>query len=169
MDLRREVALHRGTAQFARWTAGGSRLEEQVQASTSVPGWFWGAAGLALLFEAFGCVMYLTQVTTDPATLPIDQQAMWNATPVWIVGAYAVAVWVGLVGAVLLLMRRKAAVPVLLVSLVAVVVQFGGVMLVPALRQVTPDDAFTLPIVIIVACYAIFMLSRLAGRRGWLR
>ncbi len=144
-------------------------MDEQVQASTSVPGWFWAAAAMALLFETFGCNTYLTQVTTDPASLPIDQRAMWNATPPWIVGAYAVAVWVGLIGATLLLMRRKLAVPVLLVSLIAVLVQFGGVMLVPALRQVTPDDAFTLPILIIAACYAIFMLSRLAGRRGWLR
>ncbi len=144
-------------------------MDEQVRTSTSVPGWFWAAAGLALLFEAFGCFMYLTQVTTDPVSLPIDQRAMWNATPPWIVAAYAVAVWNGLIGALLLLMRRRLAVPVLLVSLIAVLVQFGGVILVPALRQVTPDDAFTLAIVIIVACYGIFMLSRLAGKRGWLR
>ena len=144
-------------------------MDEQVQSSSAVPAWFWVAAGLALLFEAFGCFTYWAQVTTDPASLPIDQRAMWNATPAWMVGAYAVAVWVGLIGAVLLLMRRKLAVPLLLVSLIAVLVQFGGVMLVPALRQVTPDDAFTLPILIIAACYAIFMLSRLAGRRGWLR
>jgi len=144
-------------------------MDEQVQASTSVPGWFWAAAGLALLFEAFGCVMYLTQVTTDAASLPIDQRAMSNATPSWMVAAYAIAVWTGLVGAILLLMRRMLAVPVLLVSLIAVLVQIGGVMLVPALRQVTPDDAFALPILITVACYSIFMLSRLAGRRGWLR
>ena len=144
-------------------------MDEQVPSSSAVPAWFWVAAGLALLFEAFGCFTYWAQVTTDPASLPIDQRAMWNATPAWMVGAYAVAVWVGLIGATLLLMRRRLAVPVLLVSLIAVLVQFGGVMLVPALRQVTPDDAFTLPILIIAACYAIFMLSRLAGRRGWLR
>ncbi len=144
-------------------------MDEQVQGSSAVPAWFWVAAGLALLFEAFGCFTYWAQVTTDPANLPIDQKAMWNATPAWMVGAYAVAVWVGLIGATLLLMRRRLAVPLLLVSLIAVLVQFGGVMLVPALRQVTPDDAFTLPILIIAACYAIFMLSRLAGRRGWLR
>ncbi len=144
-------------------------MDEQVQGSSAVPAWFWVAAGLALLFEAFGCFTYWAQVTTDPANLPIDQKAMWNATPAWMVGAYAVAVWVGLIGATLLLMRRRLAVPLLLVSLIAVLVQFGGVMLVPALRQVTPDDAFTLPIAIIAACYAIFMLSRLAGRRGWLR
>ena len=142
-------------------------MDEQTQ--STVPGWFWIAAVLALLWESIGCFMYVTQVTTDPAALPIDQRAMWNATPPWIVGAYAIAVWVGLLGAVLLLMRRSLAVPLLLVSLIAVVVQFGGVLLVPALRQVTPDSAYTFPIIIIVICYGIFMLSRDARKQGWLR
>ena len=164
-----KVVLRGLRAQFARGMQGDFGMDEQGRESIAVPGWFWAAAGLALLFEAFGCVMYLMQVTTDPNSLPIDQRAMWSATPPWIVGAYAVAVWIGLIGAVLLLMRRRLAVPVLLVSLVAVLIQFGGVMLVPALRQVTPEDAYTLPIAIIIACYGIFMLSRLADRRGWLR
>jgi hypothetical protein len=142
-------------------------MDEQAQ--STVPAWFWIAAVLALLWEAIGCLMYVMQVTTDPASLPIDQQAMWNATPPWMVGAYAIAVWVGLIGAILLLMRRKLAVPLLLVSLVAVVVQFGGVLLVPALREVTPDSAYTFPIIIFVVCYGIFMLSRHARKHGWLR
>ena len=72
------------------------------------------SAGLALLFEAFGCCMYLAQVSADRAALPLDQRAMWDATPTWMVAAYAIAVWVGLAGAALLLLRRKLAVPVLL-------------------------------------------------------
>lgn len=142
-------------------------MNEQTQ--STVPGWFRIAAVLALLWEGFGCAMYLMQVTTDPASLPIDQRAMWNATPPWMVGAYAIAVWVGLVGAVLLLMRRKLAEPLLLISLLAVVVQFGGVLAVPALREVTPDSAYTLPIVIFVVCYGIYMLARRARKQGWLQ
>ena len=142
-------------------------MDEQAQ--SEVPVWYWMAAALALLWEVFGCFMYVSQVTADPASLPIDQRAMWEATPPWITGAYAVAVWVGLLGAALLLLRRKLAEPLLLVSLIAVVVQFGGVLLVPAIREVTPDSAYTLPIVIFLVCYGIYMLSRLARKRGWLR
>jgi hypothetical protein len=141
----------------------------EVQTQSTVPGWYWIAAVLALAWECIGCFMYVTQVTTDPATLPIDQRTMWEATPPWIVAAYAIAVWVGLVGAVLLLMRRKLAEPLLLVSLLAVVVQFGGVLLVPAIREVTPDSAYTFPIVIFVVCYGIWMLARRARKQGWLR
>jgi len=152
---------------FAAGTQGAT-MQEPRQAS-AIPGWFWAAAGLALLFEAFGCFMYLAQVTMDHASMPLDQRAMWDATPTWMVAAYATAVWVGLVGAALLLMRRKLAVPVLLVSLVAVVLQFSGLFLVPQLRQTIPDTALTVPIAIIVVSYLIFLLARLANRRGWLR
>ena len=144
-------------------------MDDRMTATTAVPTWFWIATGLALLFEATGCFMYLAQVSADRATLPLDQRAMWDATPAWMVAAYAVAVWVGLAGAALLLMRRKLAVPLLLVSLLAVVVQFSGLFFVPQLRQTVPDTALAGPIAILVGCYLILHLARLAGRRGWLR
>ena len=144
-------------------------MNDTSHETAAIPAWFWVAAGLALAFEAFGCFMYLAQVSADRAALPLDQRAMWDATPAWMVAAYAIAVWVGLVGAALLLLRRRLAVALLLVSLLAVVVQFSGLFLVPQLRQTVPDTALAGPIAIFVICYAIFHLARLAGRRGWLR
>lgn len=133
------------------------------------PRWFGAAAAAALLWEVLGCVMYLVQVRTDPAGLPLDQRAMWEATPAWMIAAYGIAVWVGLVGAMLLLLRRRLAEPLLLVSFVAVLVQFSGLLLVPALRDRTPADAWLLPIIIIAVGYSIWQLARRARVRGWLR
>ena len=78
-------------------------MESDLTGKAAIPAWFWIAAGLALLFEAFGCYMYLAQVTMDHAGMPLDQRAMWDATPTWMMAAYAVAVWVGLIGAGLLM------------------------------------------------------------------
>lgn len=145
--------------------------DEIVRDETPVPTWFWIGAGLALLFEALGSYLYLAEVTMTAAqiaALPIDQGAMLAGRPSWYYAAFAVAVWVGLAGAALLLLRRKLAVPMLLVSLVAVVVQFSSVVLVPAMR-VTSSDELLVPIIVFVACYGIFMLARIANRRGWLR
>ena len=66
-------------------------------------------------------------------------------------------------------MRRRFAEPLLLLSLVAVVVQFSALLLVPELRDRTPSDALMMPIIIFVASYAIYMLSRRARKHGWLR
>ena len=133
------------------------------------PSWFTLAALAALAWEILGCVMYLMQVRVDPAALPADQRAVWDATPAWMIGAYALAVWVGLAGAILLVIRRKLAEPLLLVSLVAVAVQFSGLMLVPDLRGLISSDMLLLPFVIVVACFAIWSLARRSRRRGWLR
>ncbi len=142
---------------------------DEAREGKAEPRWFMAAAIAALLWELLGCAMYILQVTADRATLPIDQRAMWEATPTWMIGAYAVAVWLGLAGAVLLAMRRRFAEPVLLGSLVAVVVQFSGLLLVPALRDRTPADAWLLPIVIVAVSYAIWHFARRARASGWLR
>ena len=144
-------------------------MSADLTSRTAIPSWFYVVAALILLFEAFGCFMYVSQVSADTATLPLDQRAMWEATPTWMVAAYAIAVWVGLIGAVLLLMRRRLALPLLLVSLIAVVIQFSGLFLVTQLRQTVPDTALVAPIALIVCCYLIFLFARLALRRGWLR
>lgn len=133
------------------------------------PAWFPLAAIAAVLFEGFGAYSYLVHVTTDPNSLTIDQRDLVLAMPVWMTGAYAVAVWTGLGGALLLLMRRRLAAPLLLVSLVSALIQFGGLLVVPALRNLVGSDELLVPFVILVLCYAIWHLAWQARRWGWLR
>ena len=135
----------------------------------AVPGWFKAAAIAALLWELFGCTMYLMQVTADPGSMPAEQRAMWDATPPWAVAAYAIAVWVGLAGAVLLVLRRRLAEPLLLVSLVAVIAQFASLAVAPDLRAIAPANAWTMPLGIVLVCAAIWLFARDSKRRGWLR
>lgn len=137
--------------------------------SRPVPRWFTAVAILAILWEMIGCVMYLMQVSVDPATLPADQRAMWDAAPTWMMAAYAVAVWVGLTGAIFLFRRHRLAEPLLLVSLVAIIVQFSALVLVPELRNLTTSDALFLPTVILVIGVVIWQFARTAAKAGWLR
>ena len=137
----------------------------------NVPAWYWVAAIGALLFECLGCFFYLAEVRLTPeqiAMLPLDQAAMLGARPSWYYAAFGVAVWVGLAGTIGLLLRRRWSVLLLLTSLIAVIVQFSAIFIVPEMRVVT-SDALLGPILVIVICYGIFMLARLAKRRGWLR
>jgi hypothetical protein len=138
---------------------------------TAVPAWYWVAAVCALLFECLGCFFYLAEVRLTPeqiAMLPLDQAAMLSARPAWYYAAFGVAVWVGLAGTVGLLLRKTWAVPALLISLIAVIVQFSAVLVVPEMRNISSDELLG-PIVVALVCYGIFMLARLAKRRGWLR
>lgn len=136
------------------------------------PGWYWIVGVAALLFELLGCFFYLVEVrmsASDIAALPLDQAALLAARPSWYYAAFGIAVWVGLAGAILLLLRRQWAVWALLISLVAAIIQFSSVFIVPEMRAMTPSDALFVPVVVIIVAYAFWQFSRLAGRRGWLR
>ncbi len=133
-----------------------------------VPAWFTLAAIAAVLFEAFGAYSYLTHVMTDPNSLAIDQRDLVLAMPGWMTVAYALAVWVGLGGALLLLVRRRLAAPLLLVSLIAAAVQFGALLIDPNLRNLIGADDLLVPFVILIICYAIWHLAWQARRSGWL-
>jgi hypothetical protein len=121
-----------------------------------------------LLFESAGAFLFANSLTLDPATLPLDQRAVYDATPQWMTIAWAVAITTGLIGAVGLLMRRRFAEPSLLISVIAVAVQFSGIFLVKQLRELTPEDHLLVPVVILVLAYAIWQTAKLARRKGWL-
>jgi hypothetical protein len=137
-----------------------------------VPGWYWAVAGLALLWEAGGCYAYLTQVSAGAkalAALPAAERAVWQAMPPWIWGAYAVAVWVGLSGAIGLLMRQSWARAALIVSLAGVIVQFGWMFLRTDIVAAKGLSATFLPAAIFIVGLFLIWFAGFAGRKGWLR
>ncbi|HET9813367.1 MAG TPA: hypothetical protein VFP57_06915 [Sphingomicrobium sp.] len=134
-----------------------------------IAGWFTAAAVASLLFMALGCVMYLMSVLADPATLPLDQQAARAATPAWVTGANAVAVWVGLAGTILLVMRRKLAELLIGISLVAVLVMLAGLLVVEPLRETASAGDLAVVIVVAAITWTIFWFARHSRQRGWLR
>lgn len=142
---------------------------EDIRSVTPAPGWFSVAAIGALLWETLGSGLLVMHAITDPTTLPRDQQAIWQATPPWMNFAWGFAVVAGLAGAILLVMRKRRAGPLLLLSLLAVTVQFSGMLIVPALRELIASDDLLAPFVVLVVCYGIWMLARRGRKEGWLR
>ena len=142
---------------------------EDHYAPRPVAGWFIIAAVGALLFMSFGCVEYLMRMLTDPATMPLDQRAAFDAQPAWVLGANALSVWVGLAGAVLLLLKRKLAEPVLGVALVAALAWLGGLIGVTRLRETMSATDLLVAIVITALMWTIFWFARHSRQREWLK
>ena len=134
-----------------------------------VAGWYMLGAVASLLFMAFGCFTYITHVTADPASLPLDQRTAFEAEPLWVTAAYAIVVWAGLAGTVMLVMKRKVAQLLLLVSLLAVLVWVAGLVAVPALREAISANDLAIAIVIAALTWTIFWFARHSRQRGWLR
>ena len=94
----------------------------------TAPRWLLWVSIILLLWNLMGVGAFVTQwmMSADQlATLPPEQQEMWASMPRWAWAAYGIAVFGGTAGAVGLLMRKKWAVPLFLLSLIAVLVQFS--------------------------------------------
>ncbi|VAW11040.1 hypothetical protein MNBD_BACTEROID03-2112 [hydrothermal vent metagenome] len=90
------------------------------------PIWFWIVSVLALLWNLLGVMAYLAQVNmTDEtlAALPEAERALYENQPIWATMAFAIAVWGGALGSLALLLRKRWARAVLLISLIGIIVQ----------------------------------------------
>ena len=134
-----------------------------------IAGWFIAAAVAALLFMGIGCILYLTHVLADPNAMPLDQRAAYLAEPAWVTAAYAVAVWVGLAGTILLVMKKKLAEAALGVSLAAVLVWLAGLLIVAPLRNSMSANDLIVALVVTALTWTIFWFARHSRQRGWLR
>jgi hypothetical protein len=141
---------------------------DEHYAPRPIAGWFMVGAVASLLFMGLGCVVYLTHVLADPNSMPLDQRVAYEAEPAWVTGAYAVAAWVGLAGTILLVMKRKLAEWALLVSLVAVLVWFAGLLIVTPLRNAMSANDLLVAIVVTALTWTIFWFARHSRQRGWL-
>jgi hypothetical protein len=131
--------------------------------------WYWAGAIASTLWMMIGCGMYLFEVTLDPATLPADQRGMVEAIPIWMWAAFATAVWVGLAGAVMLLLRRRLAVALIGVSLIAMLIQNSAYVIDDRLRESVPSESLVLPVIIMAITWTVFWFARHSEKRGWLR
>jgi hypothetical protein len=144
-------------------------MEEERHSHRPVAGWFMIGAVASVLFMGLGCVTYLMHVLANPDAMALDERAAYLAEPAWVTGANAVAVWVGLAGAVLLVMKRRLAEPVLGASLAAVLVWLAGLLVVAPLRDAMSANDLIVALAVSAITWTIFWFARHSRQRGWLR
>ena len=137
---------------------------------TTAPRWFMPLAILLVLWSLIGCAACFMQVVTGnvPGAAPEDL-ALVRAMPLWFNLDYVIATLASLAGAVALVTKSRVALPLFVISSIAVVLQFGYVFAATDSLARKGASAAALPIVIIaIALFEIWLASR-ARRRGWLR
>ena len=131
--------------------------------------WYMVGAIAALLFGLLIAFGYGVHLTTDPSTLELDERALFEAEPAWVSGAFGLTGATIVIGSVLLMLRRKAAEQVLLVSLASALVWFAGLLLVPQLRELLMTVEIAMAIVVVLVAWMIFWFARHSRQREWLR
>jgi hypothetical protein len=141
---------------------------DEARAPHPVAPWYYVAAIASLLLMSLPLVGALIHLTTDPATLPLDERAQFEAEPMWMVAAFGLTGLAGAVGGLMLVLRRRSAVPLLLIALIGVAVWFAGLFVNAQLRDLLPADQFAVALVVVAIVWTIYWFARHSRQRGWL-
>ena len=145
----------------------------QQAASARIPAHLWIVGILTLLWNGFGCFDYFMTKSGNEAYLsqmPADAVAYANSLPGFATAFWALGVWGGLAGAILLLMRSRHAVLAFGVSLIGAIVGLGYQMFMTDMPASMKEGAMGLMPWVIIAV-AIFQVwyARNAEKQGLLR
>ncbi|MEQ8508474.1 MAG: hypothetical protein RIB43_05690 [Rhodospirillaceae bacterium] len=127
---------------------------------------FWLVGAVALIWNGLGSVNYLVQVNADSLdAYRAVEQAIIADRPAWATGAFAMAMFGGTVGGLLLLMRKAVAFQVFIVSFVGVMVTTAHTIGVDA--DFGAGEAVVIVLMpIAVAAFFVWYAKR-AKARGW--
>ncbi len=128
------------------------------------PIWFWIASVLALIWNAMGVDQYIGQAYKTErwqSQLTSELLEIANNVPAWYRATFAIAVFAGVLGCILLLLKKKLAYKVLLLSLIAVLIQMSYVTFSLDMANVMT------PMIIVVALFLVW-LSKKSISKGWI-
>jgi len=134
-------------------------------------GLFWVISSMALVWNLMGVFNYLTQafMTNEVlATLPKDQQLMYQDVHSWVTAAFATAVFSGTVGALLLLLKKKNASIFFILSFVGIIIQMTYGLLINENTDSYGSLALLMPLMIIAVGAYLIWYSKKAIENRWL-
>lgn len=131
---------------------------------------FWIISVIALLWNGMGVNAYLQQAfktEASTAELNTDQIALMESLPAWMTALFAIAVFAALLACIALLMRKKIATTLFLVSFIAALIQqlywlFGT----NALEVFADMQPFLMPVLIIVVAAFLVWYSKDQKAKG---
>ncbi len=132
----------------------------------------WVVGGLSLIWHLMGCMNYVYQATMGAdalANMSVAQQAIIVDRPAWATGAFAIAVFGGVIGSLLLLLRKRMSLWFFLVALIGVIVS-----MIPVFGIINSGVEFSmfervmyLAMTPLVGAFLVWF-TRIAIQRSWI-
>lgn len=134
---------------------------------------FWIVGVVLLLFGIMGASGYVLEMTMDEAAyLENYGQAAVDIrplTPKWSIAGYAIGVWTGLLGSILLLLRKALAVPVYIVSFLGAFLGWSWYVIDPRAHQMMKESSgWAFMAFVIIACLFSIWWARRQKSKGLL-
>jgi hypothetical protein len=134
--------------------------------------WFWIISIVALLWNLMGVIAYLMEAYMKDEVMAgysEAQREIFASQPAWITGAFATAVFAGAIGCIALLLRKKWAGPVLMISLLAVLARtIYFFFMTDGTEVFDVVEGTVLPILTVVIAAGLVIFSRVSKDRLWI-
>lgn len=127
---------------------------------------FWAISAVALIWNVMGGINFVSQMNAESvAAMPESYRTIIESRPVWATGAFAIGVFGGALGCVLLLLRKSAAYYLFIASLLGAIVaiaQFHGG------REFGPPGALIGGLMQLAVGVFLIWYSKRAESKGWI-
>ena len=135
-----------------------------MRTSQKITTWFWVLGVLLLIWNGMGALEYLNNVLVTPGEMAMKSEAERNLiemTPSWVTSAFALAVWGGLMAAILMLLRKAFAHLMFMASLFGAVVQMCYNFFIAGAYDIYGPEGLLMPaMIIIIGVYSIYFTGQ---------
>ncbi|WP_200975257.1 hypothetical protein [Echinicola sp. 20G] len=142
-----------------------------MENSVKIPLWFWIVSTVMLLWNLMGVGSFFMHVGMSEealAALSEAEQELYASYPMWTTVAFAAAVFGGALGCIGLLLRKKWAKMVLIISLIGVIIQMFHSLVIAKATDVYGPGAVVMPIMVIVIAIFLVWLANYSIKKHWL-
>jgi CHASE2 domain-containing sensor protein len=132
---------------------------------------FWVISSIALVWNLMGVFNYLDQAFMTNKVLevlPKEQQILYQDVPVWVTAAFAIAVFSGTLGSLLLLLKKKNASTFFIISFLGIMGQMSYGLLIDQSSDSFGPMGIAMPIIIIAFGGYLIWYSKKANEHRWL-
>ncbi len=130
---------------------------------------FWIISTVGLAWNVLGGVNFISQLNADfIASLPDTHRAIIEGRPVWATAGFAMTVFGGAMGCLLLLFRKSSAFPVFIASLLGCVVTMVHTTAITSTIEFNLFEIFMMILMPLIVAGFFTWYSKQAKNKGWI-
>jgi len=130
---------------------------------------FWAIGVVAFIWNVMGVINFFVQMNAGAlASFPESHRAIVESRPAWATAAFAMAVFGGALGCLLLMLRKSAAYYLLIASLLGVIVQLIHTLgIASSTINFSPFEILMIILMPLVVAAFLIWYSKWAESKGW--
>lgn len=143
-----------------------------------LPVWFWICTIILVIWGLVGMYVYYDFVTATPEKMAkyvtdgMYTQAYVDSlanTPAWATAVFALAVFTGALGALMLLLRKQLAVLLYMLSLIFIVISLADMFILRKVHTTMNSGQIGMECVVLLLGVFAFWFSRKSKSNGWIK